>query len=201
MDTTDITIRQAAAQDSEPLAELHVAAWRAAYRGIMSDDYLDGMDVARVADGWRRNLGTPNPGTTYLVAAVAGRPVGFAAFGPAPGEDDAGTGELRAINVHPGWWGRGAGSALFTEAERRLAGLGCARAFLWVARENRRAHLFYERHGWTNDGGVLEDTRFSPPVFEVRYSRDFPAAAPSERQQKAPQPRGLRGFRKSGTTR
>lgn len=180
MDTTDITIRQAVDQDSEFLAELHVAAWRAAYRGIMSDEYLDGMDVARVADGWRRNLGTPDSGTTYLVAAVAGRPVGFAAFDPAP-EDDAGTGELRAINVHPGWWNRGAGSALFTEAERGLAELGCSRAFLWVARENSRARLFYERHGWMNDGGVLEDTRFTPPVFEVRYSRDFPADWPHSR--------------------
>lgn len=172
MNTMDITVRRAVAQDSRHLAELHVAAWRATYRGIMSDEYLDGMDAARVAEGWSRNIGTPAPGTTYLVAAAAGRPVGFAAFGPDDG--DPGAGELRAINVHPDYWSRGAGSALFTAIEQRLADEGCTRAFLWVAKGNSRAQLFYERHGWKNDGGTMDDTRFTPPVTEVRYSRVFP---------------------------
>jgi hypothetical protein len=43
-------IRPAISDDALPLARLHVAAWRAAYRGLVPDEFLDGLDVdARAA--------------------------------------------------------------------------------------------------------------------------------------------------------
>jgi hypothetical protein len=60
-----------------------------------------------------------------------------------------------------------------------LIELGCDRAFLWVEKGNNRAISFYTNRGWLDDGGVLEDARFDPPVSERRHSKTF--ASPRNR--------------------
>ena len=37
-----ITLRSVTASDAHLLAELHIASWRVAYRGLLRDEYLDG---------------------------------------------------------------------------------------------------------------------------------------------------------------
>ncbi|BCW71541.1 hypothetical protein [Arthrobacter sp. NicSoilB8] len=65
MTTVDISVRPAAEGDAARLAEVHVAAWRATYRGVMTDEYLDGL--GRAASAWRRNIREPRDGTVHLV--------------------------------------------------------------------------------------------------------------------------------------
>src|SRR3954451_25008746 len=48
-------IRRAVPSDAPALAAVHVRAWQAAYRGMMSDDLLDALDVGereRIWAGW-----------------------------------------------------------------------------------------------------------------------------------------------------
>ena len=52
--TGDILIREATAFDSTALARVHVASWRAAYRGIIDDDWLDALSVDAQAARWQR---------------------------------------------------------------------------------------------------------------------------------------------------
>ncbi|MHA7264665.1 GNAT family N-acetyltransferase [Arthrobacter sp. TMN-37] len=173
MDRSHAVIRPPLEQDARSLTEVHAAAWRAAYRGVMTDEFLDGMDLDRMSDGWRRGIATPAEGTVPLLAEVAGEVVGFVIVGPPDADAEPGTGQLYALNVHPSWWAQGIGSALFTAAEQKLGDLGYGRAFLWVEKNNHRAIRFYSSRGWLPDGGTLEDTRFSPPVSESRHSRTF----------------------------
>jgi GNAT superfamily N-acetyltransferase len=176
MTTPDISVRAATEDDAARLAEVHIAAWRATYRGVMTDEYLDGLDVGRAASAWRRNILGPSEGTIHLVVQNGNEVVGFAILGPALGGSDAGSGQLHAINVHPDWWAQGAGSVLFAAAEQKLMDLGYDRAFLWVEKGNNRAISFYSNRHWLDDGATLEDTRFDPPVAENRHSRTFPTA-------------------------
>jgi ribosomal protein S18 acetylase RimI-like enzyme len=169
------SIRPAVDHDAGRLAEIHIAAWQATYRGIMTDERLDGMNVERATVDWHRNITDPAKGTEHLVVTYADLPVGFAIFGPAPDDYAPGTGQLYALNLHPGWWAQGLGSTLFSASEQRLAALGYSRAFLWVAKGNERAVSFYNKHGWLDDGGILEDPHFDPPVIELRHSRIFAA--------------------------
>ena len=175
MTTPDISVRAATVHDAARLAEIHIAAWRATYRGVMTDEYLDGLDIGRAASAWRRNILEPRQGTIHLVVQSAGEVAGFAILGPVAGDADPETGQLHAINVHPDWWARGVGSVLFDAAEQQLIDLGYDRAFLWVAKGNDRAISFYTNRRWLDDGGTLEDTRFDPAVAERRHSRTFPA--------------------------
>ena len=42
-------------------------------------------------------------------------------------------------------------------------------SILWVAEDNPRARRFYEREGWTLDGGRKEEELLGVKVAEVRY--------------------------------
>ncbi|MBG6218155.1 ribosomal protein S18 acetylase RimI-like enzyme [Arthrobacter sp. CAN_A6] len=172
------------------MAEIHLAAWRATYRSVMTDDYLDGMDAERAATAWRRSILTPPEGTVHLVAEDDDEVVGFAILGPGTGDSEPGTGQLYAINLHPAWWAKGIGSVLFAAAEHELIDLGYERAFLWVEKNNDRAITFYSNRGWLNDGATLEDTKFEPPVSGSRHSRSFIGA---ERSKAAESPRTANG--------
>ena len=49
-----IQIRQSNTSDASAIARVRVESWRAAYRGIVPNDFLAGMDAAEWADGYRR---------------------------------------------------------------------------------------------------------------------------------------------------
>ncbi len=91
--TTDI--RDARIEDADAIGRVHVRAWRAAYRGILSDVYLATLDERVRADGWRALRVTPLDQTKkFVVATQHGRVVGFAFVGP--DRDELAIGELYA---------------------------------------------------------------------------------------------------------
>ena len=68
-------VRRAEIDDAQAMAEVHIASWRWAYKGIMPDKVLDSLDVARRADSWRQGLA--NPKAPVYVAEKAGEIIGF----------------------------------------------------------------------------------------------------------------------------
>ena len=44
-------IREAHPNDGPGMAKVHVDTWRAAYRGILPDDFLDGLSYQATAEG------------------------------------------------------------------------------------------------------------------------------------------------------
>ncbi|GAA4247772.1 hypothetical protein [Dactylosporangium darangshiense] len=67
-----IEIRPATVEDAGAVAAVHVGSWRAAYRGIVPQEHLDGLDVARGTEILRRHLAGPARGEDVLVATPAG---------------------------------------------------------------------------------------------------------------------------------
>ena len=80
-------------------------------------------------------------------------------------------GELYALYLLPTWWSAGVGRALMTSVLDALRGGRCRRVVLWVLADNARARRFYERAGFTVDGGTNILTGLGG-VLEVRYARD-----------------------------
>ena len=89
---------------------------------------------------------------------------------PQPSRDERGVGELYAIYVEPSSWSTGAGRALIERAEQELAER-YDQATLWVLEDNPRARGFYERAGWTSDGGRKAEERLGVRAPEVRYRK------------------------------
>ncbi len=42
-------IRPARVEDAAEMAGVHVQSWRSAYRGLVPQDFVDGLDIARRA--------------------------------------------------------------------------------------------------------------------------------------------------------
>ncbi len=176
-DNGGMEIRPATAADAGRIAVVHVRSWQGAYRGLMPQEYLDGLDPAARAAGWERSLRELDWSRSgVLVAEEDGALAGFAGFGPARAEDEdpARVGEVRAIYLLPEAWGRGTGGRLMAAALARLTQAGYAEAILWVLGTNARARRFYEAGGWAADGGTLDDDSRGFRISEVRYRRPLP---------------------------
>lgn len=114
------SVRQACHEDAWAIADLHVRTWRAAYRGLIPDDYLDSLSIEGRRQGWVETLRGDT--TTVLVAEGSGLLEGFVAFGASREGDTGGrVGEVYALYVQPGAWRSGAGSALHDAAIQALA--------------------------------------------------------------------------------
>jgi ribosomal protein S18 acetylase RimI-like enzyme len=138
-------VRTATAADARAIARVQVAAWRAAYDGIVPRAFLDGMLEEEWAERRRGNLLAE--GAVTLVAEEAGAVAGFVFAGPPrevpPGYDA----EVYALYVLPGRQGRGIGGALLRRAAEALAGRGRRSLVLWVLRDNAGGRAFYARLG------------------------------------------------------
>jgi GNAT superfamily N-acetyltransferase len=165
-----IRIRPAAVDDAIGIASTHVRGWRAAYRGIVPDEVLDGLSVTARAARWSDQLTGDPPDQHTFVAEQEGVVVGFVAVGPSRDPFvEPGTGEVYAIYVDPDLWGRGVGSALLTQAVEELRSRGHRSATLWVLAANESGRRFYERRGWETDGSTKTYPAGEVELEEVRY--------------------------------
>jgi GNAT superfamily N-acetyltransferase len=177
--------RDAVAEDGLAIARVWVAAWQAAYSGLMPAAYLAGLDVEAALPGFERAL---RANQSVLVLDLDGEIAGFSAYG-ASRDADAGpeTGEVIAINLHPSWWRRGLGQQLLWQTQHRLRERGFADTTLWVLHGNAPARQFYEAQGWRLDGVEKHDDSLTGfALHEVRYRVALAAlAAQTERRHQA----------------
>lgn len=166
------TVRAATPMDAEGIARVHVASWRAAYRGLVPDAHLDALDVDRRRERWESELCGSSQSVFATLVAVDDRSsiVGFARSGPTRDDDLAATGchEVTAIYTSPGVWGTGVGTSLLAAVTDSLpSGVPCVA--LWVLAENARGRRLYERAGFTADGSSKAEDIGGAMLEEVRY--------------------------------
>lgn len=135
--------------DLDRVAEIHVAAWRMAYAGIVRSERMDSLSVAKARGAWRRRFGAAH--MNHMVCEWDGELVGFASYGSSrkvrgrPVEP--GVAEIYALYVHPERWRLGCGRALLDAVVARLHGEWEALA-LWTLKENGGARAFYVGAGF-----------------------------------------------------
>lgn len=165
-----LTIRQASRDDARAIAEIHVAAWRAAYRGLMPQEHLDALSVEKRSAFWRGQLSSPSP-SKVAVSEAGGVIAGFCNYGPTRDDDDQGSAEIYAIYVQPGSWRRGCGRALCERAFLDASARECRAVTAWVLKSNRPGRDFYQRLGFTADGAERSDAKRGFPLQEMRYRK------------------------------
>src|SRR5687767_9227503 len=75
--TGPVTFRPAHPDDAERIALLHTESWRRTYRGMMTDEFLDGGALANRRQVWHERLHASNPGQFVCVAECGPELVGF----------------------------------------------------------------------------------------------------------------------------
>ena len=187
-----LTIRPATPYDAQAIARIRVQGWRFAYQGLISQDYLDSLSVAKDTERMRGYLsqfpqnsplsrsasvqGSSDGEKRSFMLAVRGDAVlGFCRFSAAPDKIDRAdratpgetmNGRLHALYIDPGALGQSIGHTLMNHALSTFAAWGCERATLWVLEGNSRAISFYERQGWRCTGATKVDQYFGLCLVE-----------------------------------
>lgn len=163
-------IRDATPADAAAIAEVQVAAWKLAYRGMLPDATLRELTVQQRAISWQKIL-ADYPRATF-VSVLGSMMTGWIGFGKSRDDDrPALSGEVYGLYVTPGHWRSGHGTTLWWTAVERLTQEGFRSVDVWVLEANERARRFYESVGCLLDKGagkMFEGDGFSVP--EVRYS-------------------------------
>lgn len=160
--TAPVRLRTAGPADRQAIAALHAASWRDAYRGIMSDAYLDGpVEVDRRAV-WEARFTPPVPPGQIVILAErgdgGGAPDGFCCI--LAGRDPRWGSLIDNLHVRPGLSHRGLGRRLLARAVDRMpARFGATPLYLTVFEENRRARAAYERWGGRLAGQLSRRSR------------------------------------------
>lgn len=159
-------IRAPEVGDAASLGRIHVQIWREAYRGLMPQQALDGLDENARADRWAGILAAPSAQgqlTRVAVDTTSADVVGFATAGPPRERPKPAPIELWSLNTVAAVHGSGLGSRLMEEV------LGDGPAYLWVLEGNERAVGFYRKHGFDLDGVTRHDPDHG--VDDLRMTR------------------------------
>jgi GNAT superfamily N-acetyltransferase len=157
-----------------------VDTWRAAYRGIVPDDYLEGLSYEESERLWQDVI-AEGDGCVF-VAEDEGGVFGFASGSPRERfsrelrEDE---GELKTVYVLPSRKGAGAGRQLVGAVARHFADRDVNSMLLWAFADNRAARGFYEslggvpvaEDGFELGGAWLSEVAYGWKDLDVLLSR------------------------------
>lgn len=137
----DIIIRNVRKDDIISVADIKVKGWQNAYRGIISDDYLDSMDIEKNISKMYRNYNSNG----FIVAVVNNEVVGFCRY--ISDCDSPYLGELSALYVRPDLKGIGIGTKLFDYVVNEFKKCGKTKMILWCLKDNYKSRKFYSNKG------------------------------------------------------
>ena len=142
-----LTLREATEHNAAAIAKLHADSWRLAYRGILSDEYLDNRVHQERAALWQQRFSELAEKPFFVILAETETDLaGFACV--FPDEHPTYGAFLDNLHVVPQRIGQGIGRQLLAAvAERILAGGSGGGLYLWVIEQNARARQFYAKAG------------------------------------------------------
>ncbi len=167
-------VRPATPDDAAAIATIHIAAWQAAYAGIIDPTFLAVLDLPLRTQRWQQALASDNQYT--LVATLDDEITGWVGFGTND-EVPPDCGALKGLYIAPAHWQRGYGARLLTAACARLHQVGWRHVGLVVLQDNHAARAFYERAGFTTNGVAQPHAigQQTLPVLQYRRALDTPA--------------------------
>ena len=151
-----LTIRRYLSTDREEVWNLHVVAIEAVgplWKGPEADKL--NADFQNIKGIYLANRGE------FLVGLCEGRIVAMGAFRRLT--DD--TAEIKRMRVHPDFWRRGYGQAIYNRLEARAIELGYKKLRLDTTMQQTTAQQFYLKNGFRNKGEMMLGT-FQCLLFE-----------------------------------
>lgn len=135
-------IRKAIIEDAFDIAKISKDSWQITYKGIMPDEFLNSLEILKIAKQKEELLKNPEINTyVYEENEI----LGFVTFSES--EENKNIGEIYAIYLKPNKKRMGIGSKLFNYAKGVLKEKGYKQMIIWCAKENKPSIKFYEKMG------------------------------------------------------
>ena len=165
------TLRPASLRDAKTISEIHSAAVRAAYEGIVPDEHLKTLSPDKRQGYWREAIEFSEP--QVHVAMDGDTIVGFVGFDRSRDKGTRQTiGEIWSIYALPDYWNKGVGLALWDAAREGLLEEGCTEVTVWVPLRNERAVRFHEMAGFKREMNTAKTVPVGTiKIEEVRLRR------------------------------
>lgn len=147
--------------------------WRAAYAGIVPEDYLTNLSYEESEHRWHERLSKDDRGCVFVAEGnrgIFGFASGHSRYRFSRGLEEY-RGEFEKVYVLPAGQGKGAGRNLVEAVARYFLEHGLASMILWVFEENRPARGFYEALGGmpvAEDGFEIGDARVREAAYGWR---------------------------------
>lgn len=154
----DVSVRPATVDDAKEIGRLQNDTWQLAYRTVLPEEILLGLDADRFAASWQAAIARPpSPAHHVLIALEGEQRVGFAAFGPDPDRQPSDpepdhSAAIGTLLVEPRWGRRGHGSRLLAAVADLARADGVRRLVAWVPAGDTASLEFYRSAGWDADG-------------------------------------------------
>lgn len=130
--------------DSLKIAKLIKDGWNAAYKGIISDDYLKNMNVEKISESWKKNIERNKKKYIYKENDEI---LGVIRFGRSEYPYIKPIGEIFVLYVKPKLKRNGIGSKLINFAKDELIKAGYDKMIIWCLKGNKEGSNFYKKHG------------------------------------------------------
>jgi GNAT superfamily N-acetyltransferase len=161
------SLRRARTEDARAIAQVHVDAWRAAYKDLVAPDVLAALSVEDRRLAWEKLISEGEGSLTIVAAAEDADVSGFSTLFLPSRDDDADQAvcEAAALYVAPDRWRKRIGRALMNAALEKATADGFEQVTLWVFEANAGALGFYAGFGFAPDGA---DRRKPQQAGEIR---------------------------------
>ncbi len=162
-----LSLRPATIADAALIASIHSTSWRATYRGLLPDAFLDGEVTQERAAYWEARMSAPGGERRMVaIAELGGAPVGFVCVESQP--ESAWGVLLDNLHALPEHQGIGVGKLLMRAAEDWARAQGETQLYLFALEGNLPAIGFYERQGWQYVGAE-PDRMGGVDITALRY--------------------------------
>jgi len=166
-----IIIRKVLPEEANDYTACHINCWQATYKGIVPDDFLTNMldEIEERTERCKKSLQEPGDYEFYCVI-YDNKMIGRLIISKSKDEDKPDAGDICAIYLLKDFWDKGYGREMMDFAITKLKRLGYKEVIIWVLEDNHRARKFYEKCGFTLDGGSKE-LDYGKTFTVVRYSK------------------------------
>ncbi len=140
-----VGIRRANIEDADGIAKAHVDSWKTTYKGIIPDDFLNGLSYEDRTELWKQNI-IREDNYVIIVENAQGKIVGFADAWKRETNIEENTCDLTSIYLLEEYQGIGIGRALMKELFIHFKKMGYSKIFVDVLEDNKTKY-FYEYYG------------------------------------------------------
>ncbi len=151
-------VRPAVLHDAATIAQIHVDAWKYAYKGLVAEADLQTLSIEKRLAMWREAIEYAEP-QVWVACDALQEVVGFVAFDRSRDPKTKATvGEVWALYLKPDCIGLGVGSTLWGAARDACEDEGFTDITAWVFARNELGLRFYDAMGFKREMKTLRTT-------------------------------------------